>query len=180
MKIITLTFLLSLFAMKSDRFGKELIETKKFDKMVSKTFKTEKANSIFLEKLSSETHSFFQYQENDKTIGYGMVGRVDCCRMNGCDSPANSLDDIKEYLDYVILYNPEGTIQEIRVLKYNATRGYEVTSRGWLKQFFGLNGKQYKKTNFKPDAISGATISVNAITADIKRQTSALYNYLKR
>ncbi len=55
-----------------------------------------------------------------------------------------------------------------------ATHGQEITARGWLKQFIGYNGSESLKVDKNIDTISGATISVYAITSDIKLITCLL------
>ncbi|WP_234408600.1 FMN-binding protein [Marinilabilia salmonicolor] len=79
-----------------------------------------------------------------------------------------------EYFDYFILFDAEKSVQVVKVFNYQATHGYEITSRGWLKQFAGHDGSESLQVNKNIDAISGATISVQAITEDVQRQTSLL------
>ncbi|MCK4920537.1 MAG: FMN-binding protein [Bacteroidales bacterium] len=53
---------------------------------------------------------------------------------------------------------------------YQATHGQEVTSPGWLKQFVGYDGIKSLVVGREIDAISGATISADAITMNLQRR----------
>ena len=49
-----------------------------------------------------------------------------------------------------------------------------MTAKGWLKQFTGYNGTSQLEVNKNVDAISGATVSVYAITDDVIAKTEIL------
>jgi len=66
----------------------------------------------------------------------------------------------------------------VHVFNYRATHGYEICSRGWLKQFSGYNGSGQLVVGKTVDGISGATKSVHAITSDVRRRTSQLQELL--
>ena len=105
---------------------------------------------------------------------YIYVGRVNSCRAGGCSiSNDIPLEGSSEYFDYYILFDSEKVVREVKVFNYQATHGYEITSRGWLKQFRGHKDQQLQ-VGKDIDAISGATISVYAITRDIGLKTRLL------
>ena len=115
-----------------------------------------------------ETNKVSQYK-------YIYVGRVNSCRAGGCSITGNvSHEGDSEYFDYFILFDGNKTVQEVKVFNYQATHGQEVTARGWLKQFVGHNGTESLQVNKNIDAISGATISVYAITSDVEMKTELL------
>lgn len=107
---------------------------------------------------------------------YIYVGRVNTCRAGGC-SIANNItnDGYSEYFDYYILFNANKTVQAVNVFNYQATHGQEITAKGWLKQFIGHNSSEPLQIDKNIDAISGATISVYAITFDVEIKTDILY-----
>ncbi len=108
------------------------------------------------------------------------IGRVKTCRAGGCtidSDPPNSAES--EYFDYFILYNSTCNIQLVRIYNYQATHGQEVSAKSWLKQFIGYGGATELHAGKNIDAISGATISVNAITLDIEYRTELLKQTLK-
>jgi hypothetical protein len=108
-------------------------------------------------------------------------GRVNTCRTGGCNK-TNVLNasESSEYFDYIILFNKKGEIQHINIYNYRATHGYEISANWWLKQFEGSNSDSRIEVNKNIDSISGATISVYAITDDIKEKLQILSEYLEK
>ena len=106
---------------------------------------------------------------------YLYVGRVVSCKAGGCSViGTNTNNENPEFFDYFMLFDADLVVQEVRVFNYQATHGQEITARGWLKQFKGYNANETWMVNKNIDAISGATISVNAITLDIIEKTHLL------
>ena len=62
----------------------------------------------------------------------------------------------------------------VEIFNYQATYGYEITNKRWLKQFIGFGEDELLEVGKNIDAISGATISVHAITYDIQEKTDFL------
>ena len=58
----------------------------------------------------------------------------------------------------------------VRVFNYAATHGQEVSVKRWLDQFAGHDGAKPLRAGKEIDGISGATISVNAIVADVNEK----------
>jgi len=65
-----------------------------------------------------------------------------------------------------------GRIQQARVLIYRESRGMEIHSPGFLKQYEGVGLAPDNRLDRKVDAISGATLSVSAME---KMSREALY-----
>lgn len=108
-------------------------------------------------------------------VKYIYVGRVNSCRIGGCCNTSNIAVDVEsEYFDYFILFDSAKTVRLVDVYNYEATHGYEITAKGWLKQFIGFSGKDTLLVNKDVDGISGATISVFAITEDVQVKTKLL------
>ena len=117
--------------------------------------------------------------ENKEHFKYMYVGRVNSCRASGCTmSTDSSKDNNSEYFDYFMMFDIKGTVQYVKVFNYQATHGHEITAKGWLKQFEGHDGKRKLAVGKEIDAISGATISANAITFDILQKTVILKEIL--
>ena len=115
----------------------------------------------------------FGIHADDKCLGFAYVSRVYSCRSGGCGdhgepAEALSVDEDLEYFDAFILFEEDLTIKKIRVYNYQATHGHEVGSTGWLKQFVGYKGDEKLNYGKNVDAISGATISGNAITHKVQ------------
>lgn len=115
------------------------------------------------------------------TIKYVYVGRVTTCRAGGCsiDSHDSYPEGDSEFFDYFILFDRLGTIQQVKIYNYQATHGQEVTATNWLKQFRNYTGATELVVGKNIDAISGATISVDAATADIELKTNLLLKMLQ-
>ena len=119
---------------------------------------------------------FFEIQSaNEKHYKYVYVGRVNSCRAGGCSAGGSDQTDFNsEYFDYFIIYDQNKSVKVVRIFNYQATHGHEVTAKGWLKQFCGYNTSRTLEVNKNVDAISGATVSVYAITDDVIAKTEIL------
>ena len=120
---------------------------------------------------------FFKVPDNLQIseVKYVFVGRVNSCRTGGCSIPGHTPDNPEsEYFDYFIFFDSQKTVKLVEVYNYQATHGYEITAKGWLKQFAGFSEKDTLVVNKDIDGISGATISVFAITTDIQIKTKIL------
>ncbi|MCG8701745.1 MAG: FMN-binding protein [Bacteroidales bacterium] len=118
---------------------------------------------------------FFKINSDKSQYKYIYTGRVNSCRAGGCSiSVEQPMDAKSEYFDYFILFDSAKTVQLVKVYDYKATHGHEVTAKGWLKQFISYDGSKSLKVDKNIDAISGATISVYAITFDIELKTQIL------
>ncbi len=114
-------------------------------------------------------------QKSDDLKKYVYVGRVNSCRQGGCSNPNETLNiETPEYFDYLIIFNSNLSVRQVKVYNYQATHGQEVTNKGWLKQFQGYDGNRSLTIGKSIDAISGATVSVYGITNDIQDKTRLL------
>ena len=108
-------------------------------------------------------------------VKYIFVGRVNSCRIGGCSIPGRPDENIdSEYFDYFIFFDSLKTVMLVEVYNYQATHGYEITAKGWLKQFVGFSSKDTLIVNKNIDGISGATVSVFAITRDVQTKSEIL------
>ena len=73
-----------------------------------------------------------------------------------------------EMFDYLVVINPAGEIETVKILKYRSEHGGEIASSKWLAQFEHYSGGDlYYEEEIS--AISGATISAMSITRDIPK-----------
>lgn len=79
---------------------------------------------------------------------------------------------------YLVVFTTDGNILQAAVLKYRENYGGEIASKRFLKQFIGKRAGQGMEYPSNIDGISGATISVQSITAGIKRNSKELSGYL--
>jgi hypothetical protein len=108
-------------------------------------------------------------------VQYVYVGRVNTCRAGGCNVRNSSINENGgEFFDYFILFDSKYAIQLVKIYNYKATHGQEITSKYWLRQFKSFAGDNILKVGKDIDAISGATISVDAIIFDIENKIRLL------
>jgi Na+-translocating ferredoxin:NAD+ oxidoreductase RnfG subunit len=122
---------------------------------------------------------YFLINSDVSKFKYIYTGRVNSCRAGGCSNPVDvPQKGQSEYFDYFILFDKDKTVQLVKVFNYQASHGHEITAKGWLKQFIGFNGSEPLQVDKDIDAISGATISVYAITFDVDIKTELLQKHL--
>lgn len=133
---------------------------------------------VSISDLSDGFHVQGKYFVLDEPSGlkkYVYVGRVNSCRQGGCSNPIQSMSiETPEYFDYLVVFDANLLVQQVKVYNYQATHGQEITNKGWLKQFQGYDGKRTLTVGKSIDAISGATVSVQGITTDIQEKTRLL------
>ena len=78
-----------------------------------------------------------------------------------------------------VIFDEEGLILKSEIVKYREAIGGEVVNSRWLKQFIGLNQADLVDPNTRIDGISGATISVKAVTKGFKK-LSLLFPDIKK
>jgi hypothetical protein len=140
-------------------------------------FDLQKSELSALSQSDTKNGIFWNIVNNNETIGFAYTGRVFSCCKNGCTVGQTSMTgENAEFFDYFILFDKTKSVTSVVVYNYEATHGQEITAKGWLKQFVGFNGSRNLVVGKNIDSISGATISVNAITADIALKTSILKN----
>ncbi len=108
---------------------------------------------------------------NEKSVKYIYVGRINTVRSA---NTKNVSSESSEYFDYFIFFDEGKSISQVRVINYQATHGEMVSSPGWLRKFVGHNRTKPLEVGRQIDAISGATISVNSITFDVRQKTHIL------
>ena len=80
---------------------------------------------------------------------------------------------------FLIIFNPDGIIEKVSVLLYRENYGGEIASKRFLKQFEGKSNGHEMEYNQDIDGISGATISVQAITRAVKENSAAFSKLIK-
>jgi hypothetical protein len=148
--------------------------------------------SMALEEVYLEPNQFiknsFETEPEIKTIWLKKEIKADIKELTGLDYPGlrirywevgNKRAWILEAIGKVKLITTgfltnDQSIEDMRVLIYRETHGYEVQYPFFRNQFKGLRFESQKnyKLNKKIDGISGATLSVNALT---KLSKIALY-----
>lgn len=73
-----------------------------------------------------------------------------------------------EHFDYMVILKPNLEIIDIKILKYRSEYGYEISNKGWLKNFYGKPGSRFEYGK-DIDVVSGASFSANSLVNDINQ-----------
>ena len=117
--------------------------------------------------MFSDNNSLFNLKLNDSIIGFMSINRVNACKIGGCSKPDPFYAGRYDHFYYLIIFDTNYSILKVKVLDYQSDYGYEICSKSWLKQFIGQKGCEVSYGN-EIDAISGATVSGNAIVTDVQ------------
>lgn len=93
------------------------------------------------------------------------------------------LDNVKgksQPITFAVFYDANGNVTQSHIIKYREPIGGEVSNRHWLKQFHGKTTDSDYCVGKHIDGISGATMSVNAVTRGIHRSTFIVQYYLEK
>lgn len=152
--------------------NKVKVPLKKINKAVKKVWKTENFEVIIDEENTAKNcfdkGCWLKVKEGEAIIGMIYVGRVNSCRSGGCSIDMDEESMAFEFFDYFLLTDLTGAVLWVKVFNYQATRGHEVMSRGWLNQFKGVKPSEELVFGQDIEAISGATVSASEMTKDIQ------------
>ena len=90
------------------------------------------------------------------------------------------LDNVKgksQPITYAVFFDETGIVSQSHIIKYREPIGGEVSHKNWLNQFSGRTKDSTYNVGKDIDGISGATISVNAVTRGIQR-SALITDYL--
>ena len=82
--------------------------------------------------------------------------------------------------EYYMIFSDKGDVLKIEVLNYNENYGAEICNKRWLKQFQKINTSSFLTYNNSIDGISGATLSVQSISANSWQVTQKLKTHLQQ
>lgn len=98
--------------------------------------------------------NFFQVMSEDSNLGYYYHGQA---------------YGKADYFDFLVVLDADLIVSKVKVLVYREDHGGEIGSKRWLKQFIGIS--MDKEIDYEKDivGISGATISVKAMTLEVNK-----------
>jgi hypothetical protein len=111
-------------------------------------------------------NEFFTVSGQGQELGYININRVNACRVGGCSGPDPIRGDRYDHFYYMAVFDLNLKLLKVVVLDYQSEHGYEICSRSWLKQFIGNSDRKFHYDK-NIDAISGATVSVNALITEM-------------
>jgi Na+-translocating ferredoxin:NAD+ oxidoreductase RnfG subunit len=142
------------------------ITKKRADKVLSKYWQDEEYNLSRLTFSGTNQPEIYSVQQgNSKPFAYVFfaeaMGKVDT-------------------FTYLIIFKPDGIIEKVSVLLYRENYGGEIASKRFLRQFAGKSNGLSMEYNQDIDGISGATISVRAITRAVMGNSITFSNLIKQ
>ncbi|MGM0626241.1 MAG: FMN-binding protein [Bacteroidota bacterium] len=141
----------------------------------------EKARIDSASNVSGAYYSITSPEKNTLPL-FLYTGKVNSCRSGGCSPSVNKSDEnaIYEHFTYLIVFDHTASIRLVKVTEYNASHGAAITAGWWLKQFKGYKAQDSLRLGKEIDAVSGASISADAILKDIQKRTKNLHHFLKK
>ena len=134
-------------------FGQEYSPSliRKMHKAVAQSFPS---NQIQLESVSAQVNYrngqlYSVHSKDHMLLGYAFLGYA----------PSKT-----DTFDYLVVFDSEFIIKNMKVLVYREDYGGEIGSKRWLRQFVGKNPEARFDYGQNIAAISGATISVQSMT----------------
>lgn len=109
--------------------------------------------------LRVDTVQVFRITRGDSLVGFAQVGNV-----IGKDQP----------ITFLVAIDPNDRLKDVDILVYREPRGGEVAYEPWRKQFRGKAARDSLAVGRNIRSISGATISVHAVTAGVRRMLDEL------
>ena len=152
-KISVLVFALTFLA-----FGLPKKIQKKVDKEIKAVFEVEtfSFNAMAISDTVAKTlpsafgkDNLFKIESNEAFIGYAYISKA----------PSKT-----DEFDYLVLLDKDLIVKKAKVLVYREDYGGEIGSKRWLKQFIGKTKTDDLRYGDNIITISGATISVRAMT----------------
>ncbi len=106
------------------------------------------------EKLASREITFYEGEKNGRSTGYALV-----------------LEEIGKFrpITFMIRISPEGKFENAVVMVYRECRGSEIRSKRFIRQFRGKRSVHPIRINKDVINITGATMSVMAMTKVVRR-----------
>jgi len=146
---------------------------KQVRKAITKNLQIDEFELLQVESSCFIRGQHYKIHTDNGIAGSVYVGRTPTCVMTGCynyeqnNLDLNSIKDF-EYFDFYAIIDAQQTVQFVSVFDYRATYGIEVSGKGWLKQFIGSTKSSPLDYGKDIDSISGASISAEAFTDEIK------------
>lgn len=112
-----------------------------------------------VDSLHVDSNTVFRVSRRDSLLGFAEVGNV-----IGKSEP----------ITFLVAIGPDDRLKDVDILVYRESRGGEVAYEAWRKQFRGKRAADSVRVGKGIRSISGATISVHAVTAGVRRMLADL------
>jgi Na+-translocating ferredoxin:NAD+ oxidoreductase RnfG subunit len=112
-----------------------------------------------VDSLRVDSSIVLRVSRGDSLLGFARVGNV-----IGKNEP----------ITFLVAIGPDDRLKDVDILVYREPRGGEVAYEAWRKQFRGKTAADSVRVGKGIRSISGATISVHAVTAGVRRMLADL------
>ena len=112
-----------------------------------------------VDSLHVDSNTVLRVSRRDSLLGFAEVGNV-----IGKSEP----------ITFLVAIGPDDRLKDVDILVYREPRGGEVAYEAWRKQFRGKTAADSVRVGKGIRSISGATISVHAVTAGVRRMLGDL------
>jgi len=109
--------------------------------------------------LRVDTVSVLRVSRADSLLGFAAIGNV-----LGKDQP----------ITFLVAIDPADRLKDVDILVYREPYGGEVAYEPWRRQFRGKTADDSLRVGKEIRSISGATISVHAVTLGVRRMLAQL------
>ena len=109
--------------------------------------------------LQVDSGSVLRVSRADSLLGFAAVGNV-----VGKDQP----------ITFLVAIDPTDRLKDVDILVYREPYGGEVAYEPWRRQFRGKSARDSLRVGKEIRSISGATISVHAVTLGVRRVLAQL------
>ncbi|HET8649289.1 MAG TPA: FMN-binding protein [Gemmatimonadales bacterium] len=104
------------------------------------------------------------------TQGDSLLGFAEVSNVKGKDQP----------ITFLVAIDPSDHLKDVDVLVYREPYGGQVAYEQWRRQFRGLTAADSVRVGHPIRSISGATISVHAVTSGVRRVLAQLTDRHRR
>lgn len=111
-------------------------------------------HGVRTDSVGFDTTTVLRVSRGDSLLGFAAVGNV-----IGKDQP----------ITFLVAIDPEDRLKDVDILVYREPYGGEVAYEPWRRQFRGRSAADSLRVGKEIRNISGATISVHAVTLGVKR-----------
>ena len=115
--------------------------------------------------LQVDSGTVLRVSRGDSLLGFAQVGNV-----LGKDQP----------ITFLVAIDPADRLKDVDILVYREPYGGEVAYEPWRRQFRGKTVADSLRVGREIRGISGATISVDAVTLGVRRMLAALTAWHQR
>ena len=115
--------------------------------------------------LQVDSGTVLRVSRGDSLLGFAQVGNV-----LGKDQP----------ITFLVAIDPADRLKDVDILVYREPYGGEVAYEPWRRQFRGKTVADSLRVGREIRGISGATISVHAVTLGVRRMLAALTAWHQR